>query len=206
MGEFFTAILTFPTAIFTFALLVVVGFWLLVLSGGVDADVLDGAESGSVVSTSDALGLSGVPLSIAVTGVVTLSWFVSLVGAVLVTGIGVAGIPAVLAGFVVLIVSVVVAVAGTRIVVIPLRRFFGAGGQQSRHDFVGRLCVVRTGRVDAEFGQAEMTSTDGSSAIIQVRQSGMHAAIAPLRQGDFAVVFDYDPATETFWVAAWEGN
>ncbi|WP_280299917.1 hypothetical protein [Nocardia neocaledoniensis] len=206
MGEFFTAILTFPTALFTSALLVVMGFWLLVLGGGVEADALDGAESGSIVAASDALGLSGVPLSIAVTGVVTLSWFTSLVGTVLMDAAGWSGVPAVLAGFVVLIVAVVAAVAGTRIVVIPLRRFFDAGNQQSRHDFVGRLCVVRTGRVDAEFGQAELTSTDGSSAIIQIRQSATHAAIAPLTQGDSAVVFDYDPATETFWVAAWEGN
>lgn len=206
MGDFVTAILTFPTALFTFALLVVVGFWLLVISGGVDADVLDGAESSSVVAASDALGLTGVPLSIAVTGVVTLSWFTGIVGSVLVDAAGWSGVPAVLAGFVVLIVAVAAAVAGTRIVVIPLRRFFDAGNQQSRHDFVGQLCVVRTGRVDAEFGQAELTSTDGSSAIIQIRQSATHAAITPLAQGDSAVVFDYDPATEIFWVAAWEGN
>lgn len=206
MSEFLTAILTFPTALFTFALLVVVGFWLLVLSGGVEPDLLDGTESSSVVGASDALGLNGVPVPIAVTGVVTVSWFTSLIGMVLVGALGVSGVPSILAGFVVLIGSVIAAVAATRIVVIPLRRFFGAGIEQSRHDFVGRVCVVRTGRVDTEFGQAELTSTDGSSAIIQVRQSATHAAITPLTQGDSAVVFDYDPATETFWVAAWEGN
>ncbi|MGS2809717.1 hypothetical protein [Nocardia sp. MW-W600-9] len=206
MSEFLTAILTFPTALFTFALLVVVGFWLLVLSGGVEQDLLDGTESSSVVGASDALGLNGVSVPIAVTGVVTVSWFTSLIGMVLVGALGVSGVPSILAGFVVLIGSVIAAVAATRIVVIPLRRFFGAGIEQSRHDFVGRVCVVRTGRVDTEFGQAELTSTDGSSAIIQVRQSATHAAITPLTQGDSAVVFDYDPATEIFWVAAWEGN
>ncbi|MGF0319184.1 hypothetical protein [Nocardia fluminea] len=206
MGEFFAATLTFPTALFTFALFVVVGFWLLVLVGGTETELLDGGESASITSGLDALGLGGVPVTVAVTGLVTLSWFSSLVGTVAVGAIGLSGIGAVLAGFVVLIVAAVAAVAGTRLVVIPLRRLFRAGTQPSRGDFIDRLCVVRTGHVDTEFGQAELTAADGSSAIIQVRQSATHAATAPLAQGDFAVVFEYDPATDAFWVAALEGN
>ncbi|MBC7303647.1 MAG: hypothetical protein H5T78_22200, partial [Nocardia sp.] len=162
--------------------------------------------SGSAATGVDALGLGGVPATIAVTGVVTLSWFVSLAGTVAVAAIGISGIAAILVGFVVAAVAVVVAVAGTRLVVIPLRRLFRDDAQPSRQDFIGRVCVVRTGRVDTEFGQAELTSDDGSSAIIQVRQSALHAATAPLTQGDSAVVFEYDMATDAFWVAALEGN
>lgn len=206
MGEFFAATLTFPTALFTFALCVVIAFWLLVLVGGTETEVLDSTESGSVVGGLDVLGLGGVPVTVAVTGLVTLSWFNSLVGTVAVGTIGLSGIGAVLAGFVVLIAAAVAAAAGTRLVVIPLRRFFRADTQPSRQDFIGRMCVVRTGHVDTEFGQAELTSADGSSAIIQIRQSTLHAAIAPLTQGDSAVVFEYDPATDAFWVAALEGN
>ncbi|MFD3748031.1 hypothetical protein [Nocardia sp. NPDC058633] len=206
MGEFFTAILTFPTALFTFALLVVAGFWLLVLFGGAETDMLDGTESGSAISGSDALGLGGVPVTVAVTGVVALSWFASLIGTVVVGATGATGIVAILAGTVVLVVAVVAAVAGTRLVVIPLRRFFREDARLSRQDFIGRVCVVRTGHVDTEFGQAELTSADGSSAIIQVRQSALHAVAAPLVRGDSAVVFEYDPATDAFWVAALEGN
>lgn len=206
MGEFFAAILTFPTALFTFALFVVIGFWLLVLVGGAETEVLDSAESSSAVGGLDALGLGGVPATVAVTGLVMLSWFSSLVGTVAVGAIGLSGIGAVLAGFVILIVAAVAAVAGTRLVVIALRRFFRAETQPSRQDFIGRMCVVRTGHVDTEFGQAELTSADGSSAIIQVRQSTLHAATAPLTHGDSAVVFEYDPATDAFWVAALEGN
>ncbi|MFI6219976.1 hypothetical protein ACIBEH_05410 [Nocardia salmonicida] len=206
MGEFFATTLTFPTALFTFALFVVLGFWLLVLVGGTETEVLDCAESGSAVGSLDALGLGGIPVTVAITGLVTLAWFSSLVGTVAVGAIGLAGFGAVLAGFVVLIVAAVAAVAGTRLVVIPLRRFFRADTQPSRQDFIGRLCVVRTGHVDTEFGQAELTAADGSSAIIQVRQSALHAATAPLTQGDSAVVFEYDPATDAFWVAALEGN
>ncbi|MEU4647331.1 hypothetical protein [Nocardia fluminea] len=206
MGEFFAATLTFPTALFTFALLVVIGFWLLVLVGGTETELLDGSESGSDTGSLDALGLGGVPVTVAVTGLVTLSWFSSLAGTVAIGAIGLSGIGVLLAGLVVLIVAAVTAVAGTRLAVIPLRRFFRADTQPSRQDFIGRMCVVRTGHVDTEFGQAELTSADGSSAFIQIRQSTLHAAIAPLTHGDSAVVFEYDPATDAFWVAALEGN
>ncbi|MFC4376858.1 hypothetical protein ACFO5K_22465 [Nocardia halotolerans] len=206
MGEFLAATLSFPTALFSFALLVVVGFWLLVLVGGAETELLDGEESGTAVGGLDALGLGGVPVTVAITGLVALSWFASLVGTVAVTAIGLSGIAALFAGVLVLVAAVVAAVAGTRLVVIPLRRFFRADRQPSRDDFIGRVCVVRTGRVDTEFGQAELTSADGSSALIQVRLSTTHAETAPLRYGDSAVVFEYDPATDTFWVAALEGN
>ncbi|MFF2087285.1 hypothetical protein ACFVVM_26225 [Nocardia sp. NPDC058176] len=206
MGEFLAAVVSFPTALFSFALLVVIGYWLVVLVGGTEVDAFDGGESGSTVGGFDALGLSGVPVTVAVTGLVALSWFASLVGTVAIGALGLAGIAAIVAGCAVLLVAVVAAVAGTRLVVIPLRRFFRHGPAPSLQDFVGRMCVVRTGRVDEEFGQAELTADDGSSAVIQVRQSALHAATAPLTQGDSAVVYDYDPATGTFWVAALEGN
>jgi hypothetical protein len=47
------------------------------------------------------------------------------------------------------------------------------------------------------FGQAEVTAQDGSSAIIQVRQTGEHA----LTFGKRALIFDYDTDGEFFWVA-----
>lgn len=205
MGEFLAAVVSFPTALFSFALLVVVGYWLLVLVGGTEVDAFDG-ETGAASGGFAALGLGGVPVTIAVTGLVTLSWFASLVGTVAIDAVGLSGIAAIAAGVGVLVVAVVAAVAGTRLVVIPLRRFFRGAPQPSLQDFVGRMCVVRTGRVDEEFGQAELTAADGSSAVIQVRQSALHAATAPLSQGDSAVVYDYDPAAGTFWVAALEGN
>ncbi|MFB7878759.1 hypothetical protein ACFC06_26250 [Nocardia sp. NPDC056064] len=199
--EFVRVALSFPVVLFTFALLVVIGFWLLVLVGGTETESV---ETDSATQGLDALGLGGVPVTVAVTGLVGLSWFTTLAGTVAVAGLS--GLAGVLARCGVLIVAVPVAVAGTRLVVLPLRRVFGAVPAASHRDFVGRMCRVRTGRVDEEFGQAELTAADGSSAVIQVRQSALHAATAPLAQGDSAVVYDYDPAAGTFWVAAWEGN
>jgi hypothetical protein len=67
---------------------------------------------------------------------------------------------------------------------------------ESRADFVGRTCVIRTGRVTGAFGQAEVHAEDGSSAIVQVRQAGTD----DLHAGVVALLYEYDPAGEFFWV------
>ncbi|MFC4127315.1 hypothetical protein [Nocardia rhizosphaerae] len=206
MSEFFAATLSFPTALFSFALLVVLGYWLLVALGGAGIDVLDDDESGVAAPVFDVIGLGGVPTTVAVTGLVSVSWFLSLIGTVAIGAVGLGGVAAALLGGVILVAAAAGAVWLTRFAVLPLRRFFRDGPAPSKHDFVGRVCVVRTGRVDTGFGQAELTSADGSAAVIQVRQSAQHAATDPLRQGDSAVVYDYDPAADLYWVAALEGN
>lgn len=54
MDEFIAAIVSFPTVVFTVALLVVIGYWLLALVGGVGSDLLDGA-AGKIDGAVDAL-------------------------------------------------------------------------------------------------------------------------------------------------------
>lgn len=54
MDEFIAAIVSFPTVVFTVALLVVVGYWLLALIGGVGSDLLDGA-AGKIDGAVDAM-------------------------------------------------------------------------------------------------------------------------------------------------------
>ena len=54
MDEFIAAIISFPTVVFTGALFVVVGYWLLALIGGVGSDVFGGA-AGKVDGAGDAM-------------------------------------------------------------------------------------------------------------------------------------------------------
>ncbi|MBZ5716002.1 hypothetical protein [Nannocystis pusilla] len=54
MDEFIAAIVSFPTVVFTVALFVVVGYWLLALLGGVGSDLLDGA-AGKIDGAVDAM-------------------------------------------------------------------------------------------------------------------------------------------------------
>jgi hypothetical protein len=72
----------------------------------------------------------------------------------------------------------------------------------SRGDFVGRMCVIRTGLASHDFGQAEVTAADGSSAVVQVRTTGQDR----LARGDNALIFEYDADGEFFWVMPYESE
>ncbi|RZU72615.1 hypothetical protein EV384_0986 [Micromonospora kangleipakensis] len=195
MAGFLDTALSFPTVLFSFLLLVVVGYWLLVLTGvldlGDDLDV-DGAPGGFLAG----LGLGGLPAAIVFSLLVAVAWFVSLAGTVLLDGLGLGVGARVALSMGVLLVGLLGAWLVTRLVAVPLNRLFPSGTEASRHAFVGSLCTIRTGRVTADFGQAEVTAADGSSAIVQVRQPGAE----PLRAGSSALIYDYDVEGEFFWV------
>src|SRR5262245_58153641 len=81
MGDFFTAALSFPAVPFTFLLAAVALYWLLVLIGTLDVEIGD-------LDVADGLGLGGVPVTVTASVLIVVSWFVSLVGAVLIGDLG----------------------------------------------------------------------------------------------------------------------
>jgi hypothetical protein len=188
MAQFIDAVLAFPTALFTFLLLAVIGYWLLVVFGGIGLD--DDGETGATGFTGwpASLGLGGVSAAVVVSLLVVIAWFVSLAGGVLFSG------PSALTA--VLLAALACAWVFTRLIVSFLRRVLPSERAPSRADFVGRTCVIRTGRVSEGFGQAEVTSADGSSALVQVRQTGDDVFAA----GSTALIFAYDSPGEFFWV------
>lgn len=199
MGEFVDAALSFPAVLFTFMLAVVVLYWLLVLLGTLDID-LGGGDDGSDDGDDgflDGIGLGGVPVTVTLSVLIVVAWFVSLVGAVVLAAFDLVTFVHVLLGIGVLFAALVAGLLVARLVALPMRKLYVSGPEASRSDFVGRECVIRTGRVSADFGQAEVTAVDGSSAIIQVRQTGEHE----LFSGRRALIFDYDNDGEFFWVA-----
>jgi hypothetical protein len=174
--------------IFSVLLVAVVVYWLLVIVGTLDVEIGD-------LDVADGIGLGGVPVTVTMSVLTTVAWFTSLAGTVVIDGLGT--FPKTLLGTVVLLVAVIAGLVAARLVAVPLRRLYVTGGEASRADFVGRECVVRTGSVTESFGQAEVTAADGSSAIIQVRQTGEHT----FAHGHRALIFDYDTDGEFFWVA-----
>jgi hypothetical protein len=169
--------LSFPAVLFTPLLIIVVAFWAVVIAGGADPDA-DGG--GDLLSFA---GFGGVPISVPLSLLVVFAWFGSLAGAVY------------LPAWIALVAALVVAWLLTRAAVVLIGRF-RPPGPESRADFVGRTCVIRTGRVTRTFGQAEVRAPDGSSAIVQVRQAGDD----DLHAGTEALLYDFDPEGEFFWV------
>lgn len=225
MGEFLRTALAFPTVLFSFALLVVIAFWLLALMGGVSAHGHGGhaghgghgdggGHGGRGGHGHDgehghgrggegllaAAGLGGVPVTVVLSLLTAVAWFVSLAGSALLDGAGAHGLLRFLLGIAVLAVALAGAWAATWVLVRPLRRLFPEVVPPSRRDFVGSLCVIRTGRVGTDFGQAEVTAPDGSSAVVQVRQTGGDDFAA----GSTALLYEYEPAGEFFWVAPFD--
>jgi hypothetical protein len=203
VARFFDAALTFPAALFTFLLVVTVGYWAVVLLTLADPDPFDvtdvdgGTSEGTgVVSMLAAAGLGGAPATVVLTVLVAFAWFFSLAGTALVDGVR--GPAALRVGLLVAVLPVALGAAwvGTRSMLVPVRRLLPERPAPSRLDFVGRPCVVRTGEVGLDFGQAEVTAADGSTAIIQVRLAGP----APLGAGWTALIYDYDADAETFWI------
>jgi hypothetical protein len=184
VSGFLTAVLSFPTVLFTPLLVVVIGYWLVVIAGGADADGDGGAAQGGFLGL---LGLGGVPASISLTLLVAVAWFAALAGDQLLGGV---------AAWLVLAAAVIIAWAVSWPAVRLVRRLLPTGAEPSRADFIGLTCVVRTGRVTRTFGQAEVRAPDGSSAIVQVRQAGDD----DLRAGTVALLFDVSPDGDFFWV------
>ena len=198
MLAFLTAAVSFPAVLFSFMLIVVVLYWLLVLVGA-DLDLLD-ADADADGGMIDTLGLGGVPLMVVLSMWITLAWLLAMIGTTVLGALVVPGALGVLLGIAVLLVAVLGGLLVTRLVVVPIRRAIPSAAEPTRGDFVGRTCVIRTGSVSETFGQAEITSDDGSSAIIQVRRPAGMAGGEPLRAGMVALIFDYDPDEEIFWV------
>lgn len=191
MGEFVSAALGFPAAVFSFALAVTVGYWLLVLLGAAEHDSVD-TDSGS-----SALGTLGIPFPVSATVFTSVAWFISLAGSVLLDRAGLGG----WSGAGVLVLAVLAARTATAVLVRPLRGVFGPDvPPPSRQDFLGQTCVIRTGRVDTGFGQAEVAAADGSTALVQVRQTGSD----PLSHGSTGLLYAYDEPGEFFWVAPYD--
>ncbi|MDT0549608.1 MULTISPECIES: hypothetical protein [Streptomyces] len=78
VAEFLWPALGFPAVLFSFALLVVAGYWLVVLIGG--AGGVDAFDGGDGVHAD----VAGLPVTIIVSTGVVISWFVSLIGTVLI--------------------------------------------------------------------------------------------------------------------------
>lgn len=280
MGEFVDVCLGFPTVLFGGALVVVVGFWGLVLVGAADShgpghhgadgghsmghggshgvaraggdglaghghgiaghghtaghgpghgtghahghseghahghpggdahghlgrDAHDGGDRPADSGLLAAAGLDGVPVTVVFSLLIALGWFLSLAGSAALNGAGLHGPGRAVADVALIAAALVGAWLFTWVLVRPLRRLFPYELPPSRADFVGRICVIRTGSVTRAFGQAEVTAPDGSTAIVQVRRPEEDTG-GPLAAGSSALLYDYDPQGEFFWAAPYE--
>jgi len=221
--EFLSQAFSFPTAIWSGLLILVVGYWLTVLLGGLDLELFDGlfeAAEGAAEGVAEgvaegaaegagarrgclsALGVGEVPLAISLSLVVVFGWVLSYGGTALLGRVTQTAAWGLLAALGLGLGSLVVAFGLTAVVLLPLRKALRTPPSLSHHDLVGRPCRLTTGSVDREFGQAEVEVEDGSVVLVQVRSFERNE----LTRGSRALIFDYDPAQGSFQVTPLEGE
>lgn len=203
MDEFLATISSYPTMIYTVLLGIVIVYWVLALIGmvdieGLDIDIDTDANPDGVTGLSGMLlaqGLNGTPFSIVLSLLVMLSWlFCSLTSRWFLHLFP--GIWHSVAGTVILLLSLVIAIPITARILRPMRKLFITHNAVHNRDLVGKQCKVMTMSVDESFGQAFVE--DGGS--------GLHVKICAkipnsLTKNDQVMIVAYDQQTERYEVA-----
>ena len=183
MNPFYENISSFPTVFFTIFLMLTTLYWLVAVLGFIDIDVLDfdipdadGAlDAGDGMTNADALaglalklGLYGVPVTIIVSFLSLFGWLVCYYTVHFLLGWLPTGLLRYAAGIPILLGSLWVAVMVTAVIIKPLRPLFKKAEQHTPKQILGQTVIVRTSRVDSEFGEAELDD-GGAGLILRIR-------------------------------------
>ncbi len=216
MDPFYQNISSFPTVIFTFILAICVLYWLVAVLGFIDIDILDfdlpeadanlPSNQGTPFSSADTLaglmlkfGLNDVPVTVIVSFIGLFGWLISYFSVhFLFTGVP-DGVFHYLAGCVVIAVTLYASAWITAIVISPLRPLFKKAGQQTHTEILGQVAIVRTSRVDHNFGEATLDD-GGAGLILKVRSLDDTV----FKRGDRVVLLEYRQKEYTYQVISEE--
>jgi hypothetical protein len=198
MDPFYQNIASFPTLFFTFSLVVCLVYWLIAVLGVVDLNILD-LDLPEVDSDSDAnsgasavaglllkLGLNGVPLTVIISILSLLGWFICSLLVHFSFPLIPDGLLENVAGIPILIISLYVAVLITAQVIKPLKPFFNSMFQNTVKNVLGQTAIVRTLRVDEGFGEVFLED-GGAGLIFKVRALNGER----FEKGDRVVLLEY---------------
>jgi hypothetical protein len=208
MTEFLDITLSFPPIVFSFGLIVVFLYWLVVILGALDIDAVNlGAEGDAEVDAGgsfwSAFGFGEVPFTVVLSLWITLGWIVTVLGTTWVRSAEDMVIPAAASGTATLVAGIGVGMLGAKLLSGPLSKIFADAPATAHRDLIGKVCVVRTGTVTTESGQAELAEEDGTIHLINVRRSlhepeGVDDEL--FSRHSKLVIFDYDESAKVFLV------
>lgn len=224
MQEFLEAIFTLPTVFFTVPLGLSLLYWLFVIIGAADVDLLGGADGvvdGAAEGLTDgvaegaaeaggetglawvlsALRLRSAPVTVVGSVFFLCGWLLSFFGSTWLDYLVGDALPSWTLSSVVFVAAFVGALLTTSLAVRPLAPIFVHTTSRGAHHLVGKTCVVRTSRVDAHFGQAEMED-GGAGLLLHVRCADDDNAF---KKGDEALVLEYDAQRDVYLVAPLKG-
>lgn len=215
MDDFFDIAFSLPTVVFTVSSILFLGFWMLTSLIGAGADAFDDLDiefdadtdieldaggdatssSGVVRSALEMLGITHMPLLLALNLESLIAWLMSMIFMTIFSGVD--GILGGIVGLAVLIVSFLIGVMITTAIGRRWAHVFRPTYALRQRELVGSVCTITTGRVTADFGQAEVRAGDGGSLIVQVRCAKEN----DLTSGDRALIFDHDITNGVFSIS-----
>ncbi len=171
-----------------------------VLDGALEgADALDAVEGADgATGLLHALKLRRAPITVTFSFIALFGFIFSYLAMAYIAPIIGAVVPTWVFGSGVLVGAFLLSLPLTSLATKPLEPVFKSVTAKGRHDFVGSVVRVRTGRVDEGFGQADLTD-GGSHMVIPVRID-----TSTLKRGDEALIIDYDSEREAYIVEAYE--
>ncbi|MFM2090306.1 MAG: hypothetical protein RLZZ127_795 [Planctomycetota bacterium] len=201
MEPLLTALLAVPTVVFTALLVVAVLYWLLVILGALDLDLLhlgdhDAHAGENHFAVLEFLRVGQVPITVIASVFVVIAWIVSLAATMFLR-------PAVpewswwLFGAVAFAAAVVAGYLGTGAVCAGLAGLFAIRGTSTATSLVGRVVEVTSSTVDARFGTARHDRPTGEEVLLNVVCDPVHV----FARGDQAVVMEYDAAKGVYLIA-----
>lgn len=202
MSELLNASTAWVNVPYTFALILVLLYWLSLIIGLVDIESFDlDVDGGGDVDAAGFGKLLGffnigeVPFMIWVSIAVLGMWITSVLTNDFL------GNESLLIAAVILLPNLIVNSFVAKILTTPLRKFFRELESDALEsvEVVGKLARVKSGSVDAQFGQAEVP-WEGADLVINVRTRGDET----LHRGDEVMVIEYLSDDDTYIVTGIE--
>lgn len=219
MDQMIATAMSFPTVVLTTLVGLSLLYWLMVILGaldidlagdghGVDVDAGGHVEAGGHghadaghhadghgggASFLSAIGFCRVPLTISLSMWWLIAWLVCLFGNRLLDPVIGAALPGWALASIVMVGALIVTIPITNLATGPLAPLFVIHEARGKRSFIGQTCVIKTGRVDREFGHADIVD-GGDHLIVEVR-CDMEGRF---ERGDKALIIDFDEARDAY--------
>ena len=206
MGELFELSVSGANLPFTILLGLVLVYWTGVILGALDIELFDfdldfdgdadvdadvGAVGGGGIALLQFFHVGTVPLSILLSFFILSLWIISVVANYYL------GSGSLLVVLLLLVPNLIASLFFTKLFTLPIRALFRKLETES-HEFevvVGRICTVKTSKVDPSTGQAEV-ETSGAPLLLNVRTRGEEV----LERGDEAIILEHDTVNHVYMV------
>ena len=200
MDEFLQGCFSWPTWPATVLLLMVLVYWLLVIVGAVDLELLNFDFELDIDVGGSVLDLGFVPFRFLNLGSVPVMLWISICSSIAWLTTRLISVPEphptfdLAADGKALLRDFGIAIMATKFITNPLRGRFDPVEPNRAQDLIGRTCVVTTSEVTQSFGEAQF-ATEGAPLILNIR-----ATEEQLTKGDVAKIVDFTPEKNIYYV------